>query len=76
MTREQTTTRPGRAETFSDGAVTVAEAVRFSGVGRSQLYRLMTRGELPFAKVGARRLIPRRGLIALLANPADPDARA
>ena len=42
----------------SHGAVTVGEATRFSGIGRSSLYELMTAGELPFTKVGARRLIP------------------
>lgn len=67
-------TRPARAEVFNDGAVTVTEAVRFSGIGRTHLYDLMTSGRLPYARVGARRLIARRGLIELLAAGADPDA--
>ena len=76
MTREENTPRTGRPEAFAEGAVTVAEASRFSGIGRTQLYALMGAGLLPFAKVGARRLVARRGLIDLLATPADPDARA
>jgi excisionase family DNA binding protein len=74
MTSDVDTARPVRAELFADGAVTVAEAVRFSGIGRTHLYDLMADGRLPFAKVGSRRLIARRGLI--LAGGADPDAAA
>ncbi len=76
MTSDVDTARAGRAELFADGAVTVAEAVRFSGIGRTQLYDLMTAGRLPFTKVGSRRLIPRRGLVDLLAGGAGPDAAA
>lgn len=74
MIRQHTDTHPTRAEVFAEGAVTVTEAARFSGLGRTLLYALMTTGRLPSAKVGARRLIARRGLIELLAAGADPDA--
>jgi excisionase family DNA binding protein len=76
MTSDVDTARPARAELFADGAVTVAEAVRFSGIGRTHLYDLMTAGRIAFVKIGSRRLIARRGLIDLLAGGADPDAAA
>ena len=53
---------------MADGAVGIEEARRFSGLGRTVLYQLMTQGRLPFVKVGARRLIPRRALVALLSE--------
>jgi len=51
-----------------DGMLSIAEAVRHSGLGRSSLYELMQGGTLPFAKIQGRRLIPRRALNALLAS--------
>lgn len=70
MKHTSTTTQ----EMYADGSVTVAEAVRFSGLGRTTLYALMAGGRLPYTKVGARRLIGRKALIALLAaNATDPN---
>lgn len=60
-----------RAELFGDGAMTVEKASESSGIGRTTLYQLMTQGELPYSKVGVRRLIPRRALVELLATGAD-----
>lgn len=40
-----------------DGAVGVAEACRFLGVSRSQLYEIMAQSELAYVKVGTRRLL-------------------
>jgi excisionase family DNA binding protein len=57
-----------RAELATDGTMSVAEAVAFSGVSQSELYATMDRGELPFVKWGRRRLIPRRALVELLAR--------
>lgn len=56
---------------FGDGAMTVAQALVFSGIGRTRLYRLMADGELPYARVGTRRLIPRRALVDLLTRSVD-----
>jgi excisionase family DNA binding protein len=53
---------------MTDGSFGVEEAQSFSGLGRTFLYELMTRGELPYTKVGARRLIPKRALVELLAK--------
>lgn len=59
---------PDRVEIdlLAEGTVSVTEAVRFSGVPRSSLYEQMNRGELPYTKVGKRRLIPRRALVEFL----------
>jgi excisionase family DNA binding protein len=56
------------AEILQEGTVGVDAAVRFSGLGRTVIYGLMSRGELPFAKVGSRRLIPLAALKAVLAR--------
>ena len=56
---------------YADGSVTVAEAARFTGLGRTTLYALMAAGELPYTKVGARRLIGRRALVEMLARNAS-----
>jgi len=52
----------------ADGLATMAEAERFTGLGKSKLYRLMSEGELPSVKIGASRRIPRRALVALAAR--------
>jgi len=38
-------------------AYSVAEAAQVLGVGKTTLYALMERGDLPFSKIGSRRLI-------------------
>ena len=76
MIGDDLTPRPARAEAFADGAMSVSEATRFSGIGRTQLYALMAADRLPFATVGVRRLIPRRELIALLTRAGRADAAA
>jgi excisionase family DNA binding protein len=70
MIRSEVEARPEQVELFGDGALGVAEAARFSGIGRTTLYELMSAGKLAYTKVGSRRLIPRRGLVALLAEQA------
>jgi excisionase family DNA binding protein len=55
-------------EMLAEGALGMEEARRFSGMGRTFLYAAMDRGDLPYTKVGRRRLIPRRALIAFLAR--------
>jgi excisionase family DNA binding protein len=56
----------GRTDLVSDGMFPIGEAIAYSGLGRSTLYALMERGELAYAKVGRRRLIPRRALAELM----------
>lgn len=47
-------------------AYTIAETVTVSGLGRTMLYELIKRGELPLVKVGARSLVRRQDLEAML----------
>jgi excisionase family DNA binding protein len=49
-------------------AVSVSEAARISGVGRSTLYAEMAEGQLKFKKIGRRRLITIDDLRAWLAS--------
>ncbi len=53
---------------LGEGAMTITEAVKWSGIGRTRLYAAMTEGRLLYVKSGKRRLIPRKGLRALLAE--------
>ncbi len=57
-----------RRELAADGFLTVHEAEVFSGLRKSKLYALMASGELPFARIGAARRIPRRALVEFLAK--------
>ncbi len=57
----------------ADGLMSVRDAARFVALSRSELYVLMDRGELTYAKIGRRRLVPRRALIQLAArNVVNP----
>jgi excisionase family DNA binding protein len=56
-----------RRELASDGAMTIAEAVRFSSMGRTKIFALLAAGQLPYARIGRRRLIPRAALVEYLA---------
>jgi excisionase family DNA binding protein len=47
-------------------AYTIAEAVAASGLGRTTIYELIKRGELPRVKVGNRTLVRCRDLEAML----------
>lgn len=58
----------GREELCGDGAVSIREAVGFTGISRAELYRRMGKGSLPSIVIGRRRLLPRRALVALLAS--------
>jgi excisionase family DNA binding protein len=65
MTADEVT--PATADdVLAEGALGVPDAVNFTGMSRSDLYDRMTRGELPYTKVGRRRLIPRRALVEML----------
>ncbi len=50
-------------------SVSVEEAARLLGLGRSNLFKLIESGELRSVKVGSRRLVPRRALEEFLAGP-------
>ena len=59
-------TNPGN-EVCADGAVPVAEACRLLGIKRTYAYDLMERGELRYAKIGKRRVVPRAEITRFLA---------
>jgi excisionase family DNA binding protein len=54
-----------QSSVVADGLVTVGEAARFLGIGRSKLYSLMDAGELAFVKLGRARRVPRAALVKL-----------
>ncbi len=55
-------------------ALKVGEAAQATAISRASLYKAMQAGELPFAKVGASRLILRDDLEAFLARHRQPAA--
>ena len=52
----------------SDGAMSIAKAVEFTGLGRTTLYRLMDGGKIAYSKIGRSRRIPRRELVRILSE--------
>ena len=58
-----------------DGTMNLTEAVRFTGMSKPRLYKLMQSGELAFVQAGRRRLVSRASLRAwLLARVVPPPA--
>lgn len=55
-------------EMVKDGAKPINDACEFTGLGRTELYKLMGSGELAFVKHGKRRLIPTAELKRILAD--------
>lgn len=58
--------------------VTVEEAGRILGIGRSSAFAAVHRGEIPVLRIGRRILVPRAALERMLAEPpaAAPEADA
>jgi excisionase family DNA binding protein len=46
--------------------LSISESGRFIGVGRTTIYSLVSKGELPVVHVGRRALIPRHALVAFV----------
>lgn len=57
-----------REELAADGVLSVAEAAVFAGLGLTELYARMNAGTLAYVKLGRRRVIPKRALVAMLAE--------
>jgi len=55
-------------EILADGVVTIPEAIRLAGCGRTTLYAAIARGELPTVHHGRRTTVPRRALVDWLAS--------
>jgi excisionase family DNA binding protein len=53
----------GTRSLVGDGFALVNEAAQFLRVSRSKVYMLMDAGELPYARFGRNRRIPRRALM-------------
>jgi excisionase family DNA binding protein len=51
------------ADVLDAGFTDVVGAARFLALSRSKIYSLMDRGELPYAKMGKSRRIPKRALV-------------
>ncbi len=62
-----------KEESMSDDrlTVTVTEAARLLGVSRAMAYECVRTGEIPSVRLGARILIPRHRLVALLDGEAE-----
>lgn len=60
-----------RLRICADGALTVKQAVDFTGISRSVLYEHMGTGEIRVVRVGRRTLLPRSELVRLLAQHLD-----
>lgn len=67
MSEQSNVTSTENVSLVSEGAMTVREAVRFTGISRSDLYRFMESGRLPWLKPCRNRLIPRKALVDLMA---------
>jgi excisionase family DNA binding protein len=67
-----------RRESLVEGGCLSVEAARafLGGISRATLYALMEQGKLAWTKVGRRRVIPKRGLIAFLASELHGGWRA
>jgi excisionase family DNA binding protein len=66
-------------ELIADGLVSPDEAMRFLGISRPTLNRLLDRGVLPTVRLVTTRRIPRRALVDLAARsvvmPGAPAAK-
>jgi excisionase family DNA binding protein len=58
----------------ADGFDRIAEAQAFLGLSRASIYALMDKGELPYARFGRSRRIPRRALVEFAARSIVPQA--
>jgi excisionase family DNA binding protein len=56
-------------------AISISEAVRLSGIGRSSIYQAIGRGELPIRKSGRRSLILTADLQRWLSELPTSEAR-
>ena len=66
---------PDESALLDEGAMRINDAVAWSGIGRSSLYKLISKGDVRSIWAGGRRLIPKAGLRAYLENGLDPPSR-
>lgn len=65
-THDETIAR--KLDLAENGAISVKEAARLLGVSRSLLYAMMETGKLAYARIGRRRVIPRKAIQEVLAE--------
>jgi excisionase family DNA binding protein len=65
LTLIQPETISTKQDLVADVLVDVKEAAKFLALSRSKVYGLMEQGELPFAKIGKSRRVPRKALVEL-----------
>jgi excisionase family DNA binding protein len=53
-------------DVVADGVMSVADAMKFTGLGKTEVYKRIADGSLPFVRPGKRRLMPRKALVELL----------
>ena len=63
-----------KAKIVSQGLMRVAEVQEFLGLSRASVYQLMDRGQLPWAKLGRARRIPRQAVVDLAARSLNGSA--
>jgi excisionase family DNA binding protein len=61
---------PGQKDNSGRATLTVEEAAKLLGIGRSQGYEAAARGELPIIRIGKRMLVPKAALERMLDQPA------
>lgn len=80
MTTAHTPINPsadGAASKIGDRLVlTIAEAADVLGISRAFAYELAARGEIPILRLGRRRLVPRKALLAMVGEEATDAAPA
>ena len=63
-------------DAWADGALSIDEAVIWSGIRRTRIYKAIADGRLASTKQGWRRLVSRASLRQLLASAEAPAATA
>lgn len=80
MTTAHAPTDPSTDGTVSSArdrlVLTIAEAADVLGISRAFAYELAARGEIPILRLGRRRLVPRRALLAMVGEEATDAAPA
>jgi excisionase family DNA binding protein len=59
---------PAQGHLLAEGLVSIREAARFLGVGKTSIYKAMNAGTLVWVKIGKRRVIPKAALVAFAAR--------
>jgi excisionase family DNA binding protein len=75
VTRVWQPSNPGGTEEVRDRLISVGLAAQRLGIGRSTMYDLIRRGELPAVRLGRRVLVSSRFVEEKISEAARPDDR-